>query len=231
MAEQPSLVSVAPQYPYPQRPVQVAEAESLVVFFGGFGDEISGIMAHASHALPPLIGAESRAYYHWHGSFPADVTRGYTAIAADVQAFLTRNPQADVILIGHSMGAATALKVAEALPQMPSEHSRIMLLTLDPTERSVQPRRPASVSWWGNAYVVNSQSGRDFLFELGGRWGHCAGADINACFDGRKKDEYGQAYIHDNAFSLLMSRGGSLPQSLYEQLKAFLQADNTQQPQ
>ena len=202
----------------------------LLVFIGGFGDEISGIMAHSARLLPRLADAEARAYYHWHGACPTDPSRGLQSIVADVKAFRLQNPKADVVLIGHSMGAATALSVASSLSGSP-EQGRVMLLTLDPTDRAVLPQRPATVSWWGNAYVTQSQSGRDFLFELGGRWNHCTEADINSCFDGRRKDEYGQAYIHDNAYSLLMSRGGSQPQSLHELLKAFLQTDNSHQSQ
>ena len=230
MAEQPSLVLSAQQYPYPQQPVPQKKADLLLVFIGGFGDEISGIMAHSSRLLPRLADAEARAYYHWHGSCPTDPSRGLQSIIADVTAFRQQNPKADVVLVGHSMGAAMALNLAASLSVSP-EQGRVVLLTLDPTDRAVQPQRPASVSWWGNAYVTQSQSGRDFLFELGGRWNHCAEADINLRFDGRQKDEYGQAYIHDNAYSLLMSRGGSQPQSLHELLREFLQTDNSQQSQ
>ena len=223
MAEQPVAVAGAEvQHPYPQRPLQTQSAELALVFIGGLGDEISGIVDYMARQLPPLVKNEARAYYHWNGGVVADATAGYRAIADTVSAFQRHNPKADVVLIGHSMGAAAALKAAELLPCRTEEDGRVFLVTLDPSDRVVKPVRPACVQWWGNAYVVNSQSGHDFIAAWGGRWNHCCQADINIRFNGLKTDEYGHEFIHDNALSLFMSRRGSVSKSLYETLRTHL---------
>ncbi len=226
VAEQPVATAVAPaqQHLSPQRPLQAQSAELALVFIGGFGDEISGIIDYMARQLPPLAENEARAYYHWNGGVVEDATRGYQAIADAVSAFRAKNPGADVVLIGHSMGAATALKAAELLPASATPKGRIFLVTLDPADRVVQPIRPASVHWWGNAYVVNSQSGHDFIAAWGGRWNHCKQADVNIRFNGLKSDEYGYEFIHDNALSLFMSRRGSVSLSLFQSLKDLLSA-------
>lgn len=218
-AEQPLIVPpAAAQHVYPQRPLECRQADVALVFIGGFGDEISGIVEHMARRLPPLATTENRAYYHWNGGVTEDATKGYRVIADAVATFRQQNPQADVVLIGHSMGAAAALKAAELLPAPAAGEGRVFLITLDPTDRVVQPVRPPSVSWWGNGYVVQSQSGHDFIAVLGGRWNHCEQADVNIRFNGLRTDEFGYEFIHDNALSLFMSRLGSIKSSLFELL-------------
>ena len=131
------------------------------------------------------------------------------AIAEDIAAFRRRNPGADIVLIGHSLGASTAWRTALLLapPSQPTS-GKVYLLTLDPVDRTMRPSRPETVAWWGNGYVTHSTSLRDFIAVWGGRWGACPGADMNLCFDGRSQDEKGQPYIHDHAAALLLSRGG-----------------------
>lgn len=227
MAEQPVAVPVTAQqaYPNPQRPLPLQQADVALVFIGGFGDEVSGIVEYMARRTPPMAAREARAYYHRHGGFVADAPKGYREIADAIMAFREKNPAADVVLIGHSMGAATALKVAELLPAAEAGQGRVLLVTIDPADRVVQPIRPASVYWWGNCYVVNSQSGHDFIAELGGRWNHCDQADANIQFSGLRTDEYGHAFIHDNAFSLFMSRKGSSSLSLRDLLQRHLSSD------
>lgn len=223
VAEQP--VAAPAQHLYPQRPLQTEPAELALVFIGGFGDEISGIIEYMARYLPPLADKEARAYYHWNGGVIADATLGYKAIADSITAFRQRNPRADVVLIGHSMGAATALKTAELLAPATAGQGRILLVTLDPADRVVQPIRPAAVDWWGNAYVVNSQSDHDFIAAWGGRWNHCDQADSNTRFNGLRTDEFGYEFIHDNALSLFLSRHGSISKSLYELIQQHLQPE------
>lgn len=228
-AEQPLVAGCEEQSPhvYAQRPLPVRQAEVALVFIGGFGDEVTGIVEYLARRFPEsALGMQSeavRAYYHWNGGCVEDATEGFRRIADDVAAFRRANPGAAVVLVGHSMGAAAALKVAELQPLMKAP-SGIYLVTLDPADRVVKPVRPAGVSWWGNCYVENSRSQHDFIIASGGRWNHCAAADYNVVFDGRDTDEYGHPYIHDNAMSLLMSSGGTPAASLCRKLAAALRA-------
>ena len=223
--EQPLLAPASDTAVYPQRPLQVTSAELAVVMIGGFGDEISGIIEHAARRLPPFKQKEVRAYYHWNGGVLADAAQGVRLIAEHVQRFQRNNPQADIVLLGHSFGASTALQVAALLPPRAEGQGRIFLLTIDPSDRMVRPTRPAGVSWWGNCYVTHSQSDHDFIVEWGGRWNHCSGADVNIRYDGRRADEYGQLFIHDNALSLFMSTRGSNRRSLYQWVVDLLRED------
>ncbi len=205
---------------YSQHPLPVGAADVGVVFIGGLGDEISGIVAELQRRAPSLLlpgeTRELRAYYHWHAGTPERTLKAASqAIAEDMAAFRHRNPGADVVLIGHSLGASTALRAALLLK--PSS-GRVYLLTLDPVDRTMRPSRPEAVAWWGNGYVAHSASRRDFIAVWGGRWGDCPGADRNLCFDGRRRDEEGHPYIHDNAAALLLSRGGRTS-SLLEELR------------
>lgn len=223
MAEQPlAAPTAAPKYLYPQRPLTPQKAELALVFIGGLGDEISGIIEYTARRFPPIAATEARAYYHWNaGCIQGDAQR-YLLVAQHIAAFRKANPQSDVVLIGHSMGAGTALMAAAQLPTPAPGQGRILLLTVDPSDRSVSPSRPASVHWWGNCYVVHSQSNHDFLAVWGGRWNHCSAADLNVRFNGLRTDEFGFEFIHDNALALLQSRHGSPPQSLYDTLVQVL---------
>jgi len=187
-----------------------------IVFIGGLGDEISGIVAELWRRSPSFLLKgeirESRAYYHWHAGNPGMTLEAASqAIAADIAAFQHRNPGADIVLIGHSLGASTAWRTALLLAspsRLSPSSGKIYLLTLDPVDRTMRPSRPETVAWWGNGYVAHSISLRDFIAVWGGRWGACPGADMNLRFDGRRRDEKGEPYIHDHAAALLLSRGG-----------------------
>lgn len=213
---------------YQQEPLADCDADIAYICLGGFGDEIGGIVQHLAAQLRRETQAPV-AYYHWHGGQIDNRNAGLASICDHIRHFRTRNPQADIVIIGHSMGAASGLLLAQLLlstssnTDTPSAPGRICLITLDPADRSVPAERPKGLAWWGNAYIVNSQSARDFIPELGGRWLHCPGADLNIRYDGRDRDEYGRAYIHDDAGALLMSRYGSPSNaSLWQQSQAYL---------
>ena len=192
-----------------QRPLPATGKGRAVVFIGGLGDEVSGIMSDLAFYTPALLPGreETRAYYYCHAGL-ADMAplAAPKLIAAHIEAYRRNTPGADVVLLGHSLGASTALKAANLLQE---GRGRVFLLTSDPVDRSVTPVRPASVTWWGNAYVTASQSPQDALYALGGRWNHCEGADINLLFRGTDCNEQGYAYIHDYAHSFLMSAGAA----------------------
>ncbi len=224
-AEQPASVpgSEAAVRIIPQ--VELAEAaagSAAVIFIGGLGDEISGIVPHMMGLVPKLSQREVRAYYHWHLGVPADVEQGAAQLAARIAAFRRRSSRADVILIGHSMGAGSALRTARHLSP---EDGRVFLITLDASDRSCSPERPESVYWWGNAYVENSLSGHDYIAVLGGRWNDCSEADVNICFDGRMRDEAGYHYIHDNAYALMLSSGHGRYPSLFDSQRKALRRE------
>ncbi len=194
----------------PQEPLPAVQADRALLLIGGFGDEIHGIMHHLTGRLRQIQAAPV-AYYHWHAGRPDVPREGIQSIARDIATFRHLNPQADIVLIGHSLGAGTALRLAAMLP--PGQ-GRVYLLTLDPIDSTCTPVRPRTVTWWGNAYITHSQSGYDFLLAAGGRWNACRAADINLRFDGRCRDEQGMPYIHDRAEAMLFSR--TLGPSLYE---------------
>lgn len=193
----------------------------LIIFIGGLGDEISGIIHHLSLLLPSISPdmAEHRAYYHWGLGHADSLQEALHDLAIQIETYRTTHSDTELVLIGHSLGAASALKLSELL--MPGV-GKIALITLDPVDRSTTPHRPKSVTWWGNSYVQDSQSPRDFIAVLGGRWDQCAGADLNLRFDGHYQDESGHPYIHDNATALILSRGNEKRTSLFDALRAYL---------
>ncbi|MBR3926530.1 MAG: alpha/beta hydrolase [Akkermansia sp.] len=221
-AEQPvSVLTEAPEvHIIPQEGLHVeACGGPAVIYIGGMGDEISGIVPRMMTLAPRVSPMQAQAYYHWHLGVPENVEQGAAQLAELISAFRRNNPQADVILIGHSMGAGSALRIAKHLTP---QDGRVFLITLDPSDRSCSPERPECVTWWGNSYVVNSLSGHDYIAVLGGRWNYCSEADVNICFDGRMRDEAGYNYIHDNAYALMLSRGRGRHPSLFDSLREAL---------
>lgn len=206
--------------PYEQIPL-TPRAGIVIVFIGGVGDEFSGIMHYLYEDAPALTfrRPENRAYYHWHAGIPLEFSKAPALIASHIVACRAVYPRVDVVLIGHSMGAATALKVAQLLE--PAQ-GRVFLVTLDPIDRTTLPTRPRSLMWWGNGYVTNSRSTRDLILRLGGRWGKCESADLNIRFDGNMQDELGYFYIHDHACSMFMSRVAGGGVSLADELSRLL---------
>ncbi len=203
-----------------QRRLPQQSGRRALLFIGGFGDEVSGIMSHLAGSMPALDPErpELRAYY-WYSGGAADPAEAPARLEKDIRAFLRLNPGADIILIAHSMGAGTALRT---LARFSAAEGRFYLLTLDPVDGSLTPQRPPCVRWWGNAYVTHSRSPRDFIAEMGGRWNACKGADYNLRFDGRRPEARGFYPIHDDAAGQLLGRPGgrvSLMESLREALR------------
>ncbi len=203
-----------------QVPLRSENADAALIFIGGYADELGGYFHKVGEAFPalPRMKKQARAYYHWHGGNQSEAHLATERIAKDIDAFRKHNPTSNFLIIVNSRGAARAL---EGSRRLRAGGAPLYLVTVDPVDR-VSPRtRPAQLTWWGNSYVVNSQSNRDFVHEMSGRWKETKGADVNLRFDGHQSDERGYPFIHDNAWSLLTSRVGQ-KLSLYEELiKAF----------
>lgn len=207
---------------YPQAPLPLEKAQAALVFIGGMADEWTGIVHHLANNTPwlPIDGQQLRAYHYWHMGTEDESRQAAPRLAERLQAFRAINPAAPLVLVGHSLGASTALRAATLLDGQPG--GPVYLVTLDPVDRRTTPVRPKCVTWWGNCYIVNSQDARDFIPKLGGRWNACAGADVNIRMDGRTRDDYGYPYQHGGAMSMLFCKGDGA-QSLYlllcEQIK------------
>lgn len=212
-----SVVQRARRAMYAQSPLPLQKAACGMVFIGGMADEWTGIIQHLSTVTPelPIRGTQLRAYHHWHMGAENEAAQAAPRLAERLQAFRTINPTAPLVLVGHSLGASTALRTAALLDGKPG--GPVYLVTLDPVDRRTTPTRPKCVTWWGNSYVVNSQDPRDFIPKLGGRWNACEGADVNILLDGRERDDYGYPYQHGGAMSMFFCKG-SAEQSLYLQL-------------
>ena len=209
-----SVANHARKAMFPQMPLPLEKAQAAAVFIGGMADEWTGIVRHLAASTPnlPIRGKQLRAYHHWHLGTENESAQAAPRLAERLQAFRTINPTAPLVLVGHSLGASTALRAASLLDGKPG--GPVYLVTLDPVDRRTTPTRPKCVTWWGNCYIVNSQDPRDFIPKLGGRWNACAGADVNIRMDGRERDEYGYPYQHGGAMSMFFCKGDS-EQSLY----------------
>ena len=212
-----AVVDYARKAMYPQAPIPLEKAVAGLVFIGGMADEWTGIMHHVANHTPwlPIDGEQLRAYHHWHMGDAENFDLAADKLAERLQAFRTINPTAPLVLVGHSLGASTALQAAARLDGKPG--GPVYLVTLDPVDRLTNPTRPKCVTWWGNSYIVNSQDPRDIIPQVGGRWNACKEADVNICMDGRTRDDYGYHYQHGGAMSMFFCKGDAA-QSLYLQL-------------
>ncbi len=201
---------------YPQVRLEAKPADIAFVFIGGLGDESTGIVHQLYQRCPQLSQSltESRGYYHWDGDEMNQPWPHLGGVMEDVLAFRLQNPQSRVVILGHSLGAVAALELAVRIPHT-------YLITLDPVDRQSSRQRPINVQWWGHAYISHSESARDILFQLAGRWGDCPTANISKNCDGRTLSSFGRRYIHDYAYDMFLS-GNSEQKSLFELLRAQL---------
>lgn len=205
---------------YPSQPLRPEKAQVALIFIGGFADNITGIVAQLSQQCPPLDPqrVETRAYYHWDEGLEKGEAWPYMqAVSQDILTFRQHNPQATLVLIGHSYGAVAALELAALLP--PSS-APLYLISLDPVDLRSTRKRPPTLTWWGHTYVRNSPSSRDLIFQTAGRWGDAPQADLSQAADGSLPNEFGHRIIHDYAYDLLLSRGTN-PHSLWQALQTL----------
>lgn len=130
-----------------------------------------------SRFLPGV--AYATAYYHWDGGGCGVFFDRCGKIAVELEELRRRYPGLPVVLIGHSYGGSCAVEVAR---RQSVQAAPLCLLTVDAVARRQKSVRPACVEWWGNAYLQDGGGFMDAVPRIGGRWGHCAGADANLAF-------------------------------------------------
>lgn len=152
----------------------------LAVFIGGFGDMFAGCLSRVEKDFPVFAGCGVR-----NGLLPLGRRRLRRVfdrcgkIAVELEELRRRYPGLPVVLIGHSYGGSCAVEVAR---RQSVQAAPLCLLTVDAVARRQKSVRPACVEWWGNAYLRDGGGFMDAVPRIGGRWGHCAGADANLAF-------------------------------------------------
>jgi hypothetical protein len=128
-------------------------------------------------------------------------------------------PDVPMVLIGHSYGGSCAVEVARRQAPCPAP---LCLLTIDAVARRQKNSRPESVDWWGNSYLGEGGGFMDAVPRMGGRWGHCSGADVNLSFSGFREDRAGHPYCHRRPGPMLYESPSEEERSLYEEAAFWL---------
>lgn len=63
----------------------------------------------------------------------------------------------------------------------------------------------------------------DVVPRIGGRWGHCAGADANLAFSGYRRDREGRLYSHRRPAPMLYEAPAEETCSLFQAASAWLE--------
>ena len=168
----------------------------LAVFIGGFGDMFAGCLSRVEKGFPGFFPgvAYATAYYHWDGGGCG--------------------------VIGHSYGGSCAVEVSR---RQSVQAAPLCLLTVDAVARRQKSVRPACVEWWGNAYLRDGGGFMDAVPRIGGRWGHCAGADANLAFSGYSRDREGRLYSHRRPAPMLYEPPGEEACSLFQAAASWLE--------
>lgn len=99
-------------------------AKTMAVLYGGLFDQSTGIMHEFKEKLLKLKNIDQARYYTWsHG----DIIRS----TKEIRKYIKNCRNAEVILIGHSLGGGSAYDVANRLSDG-REKRNIKLITLDP---------------------------------------------------------------------------------------------------
>ncbi len=205
-----------------QEPLRAEQADVAVVFIGGFAEKVAARfrMLYESTPLLPVEGRQLRAHYAWDGGRGNVLFHSTTRIRRDLETFFALNPQADLILVGHSYGGSAAMDVVRHLQ---GPHGRIIVATVDPVsrrERSHPGERPEGVEYWVNSYCSDYEDYKDSIAWVGGAWRDCPQADKNLPFSGEMRDQRGKRYQHAYPLPLFRERCPATQTSAYEELVA-----------
>ncbi len=205
-----------------QVPLRAEQADVAVVFIGGFAEKVAARFRRLYESTPPLPaeGRQLRAHYAWDGGKGNVLFHSTRRIRRDLEAFFALNPQADLVIVGHSYGGSAAMDVVRHLK---GAHGRVLVATVDPVsrrERSHPGERPEGVDFWVNAYCSDYEDFKDSVAWMGGAWRHCPQADMNLPFSGENRDRENRRYQHAHPLPLFEDRSPATHSSAYEELAA-----------
>ncbi len=205
-----------------QEPLRAEQADVAVVFIGGFAEKVMARFRRLYESMPvlPAEGRQLRAHYAWEGGEGNVLFHNTRRIREDLQAFFAVNPQADLVIVGHSYGGSAAMDVVRHLK---GSHGRVLVATVDPVsrrERSQPRQRPEGIAFWVNSYCSEYKDVKDSVAWAGGAWKHCTQADVNVPFSGDERDLVGRRFQHAYPLPLFEARSSVTHTSAYEELAA-----------
>lgn len=183
-----------------QLPLPAEKADVAVIFVGGFTEQVLLHFREVYEITPllPCKGRQLRAYYAWDSGTGNLLFHSTWKLQRDLRAFLALNPQADVVLLGHSYGGSAIMDALRHIEDVPHT-GKVLVATIDPVsrrERSKPRERAAVVDYWVNSYCDPYRNVRDVAAWMGGPWGACPQADANVAYSGRERDAKGRRYAH-----------------------------------
>ncbi len=205
-----------------QLPLPAEKADVAVVFVGGFSEQVllHFRQVYENTPLLPCKGRQLRAYYAWDSGTGNLFFHSTWKLQRDLRAFLAVNPQADVVLLGHSYGGSAIMDALRKLDDVP--HSgQVLVVTIDPVsrrKRSKPRERAPMVDFWVNSYCSAYRNVRDVAAWAGGPWRHCEQADVNLAFSGTQRDADGDRYAHVYPEPMLMEVAPGAEKSAYQEL-------------
>lgn len=198
------------------------KADMAVIFVGGFTELMLTHLRSTYETMSPLPceGRQLRAFYGWEGGTGSLLYHTTALLQRDLRAFIKRNPQAEIVLIGHSYGGSAIMDALRHLHDV-NEHGHITAVTLDPVSRfkaSAPRERAQIVDYWINTYCDPYCDIADVVPMVGGAWRHCPQADVNFNYLGTAYDSKGRRFQHRYPEPLLMERAPRQEASPYELL-------------
>lgn len=201
-----------------QERIQPEKADVAVVFVGGFSEQVLTHLRRVYEYMPPLPvqGKQVRAFYAWDGGRGCLLFHSTKLIQEDLREFFKVNPQADLVMIGHSYGGSATMDV---LRHLQAPHGRTLVVTIDAVscrERSFPRERAQGVDYWVNVYCSPYRHFKDLAASVGGPWRHCEQADVNIVFSGEERDRAERRYQHAQPLPLFEDRASGHALSAWE---------------
>ena len=194
------------------------KADVAVIFIGGFSEQVLTHFRRVYESMPPIPsqGKQVRAFYAWDGGRGCLLFHSTELIQRDLRAFLSKNPKADLVFVGHSYGGSAVMDV---LRHLNYPHGKTVVVTIDAVscrERSYPRERAKGIDYWVNVYCEPYRHFKDLAAAIGGPWRHCEQADENLHFSGKTRDRADRRYQHAQPLPLFEDRPEGGTMSAYE---------------